>query len=197
MFDRIGFKQIVYCCDFYFKNQVISVCTMGRRKLKFIMRKNYERKKYAAKALIENIETPPDFTIRIARTIYSAAMAGPCSSIDMLHRRLLSSPEFTPSGWESSLSDLLILLRKSIESMTFLVKVESDFSFQITVGDYAISNLSYFVAVKLECACSHQSTGEVCGQTNLYRKPDEQFDQTRLRRSGIVNDQTGKVAHSI
>ena len=72
-------------------------------------------------------------------------------------------PEFTPSGWESSLSDLLILLRKSIESMTFLVKVESDFSFQITVGDYAISNLSYFVAVKLECACSHQSTGEVCG----------------------------------
>ena len=120
---------------------------MGRRKLRFIMRKNYEQKKYAAKALIENIETPPDFTIHIARTIYSAAMAGPCSSIDMLNRRLLSSLEFNPSGWESSLSDSCILLRKSIESMTFLVTVESDFSFRITVGDYAISNLSYFVAL--------------------------------------------------
>ena len=136
---------------------------MGRRKLKFIMRKNYERKKYAAKALIENIETPPDFTIRIARTIYSAAMAGPCSSIDMLNRLLLSSPEFTPSGWESSLSDLSILLRKSIESMTFLVKVESDFSFQITVGDYAISNVILCCCEIRQRACSHQSTGEVCG----------------------------------
>ena len=27
--------------------------------------------------------------------------------------------------------------------------------------------------------------------------PDEKFDQTRLRRSGIFNDQTGKVANSI
>lgn len=34
-----------------------------------------------------------------------------------------------------------------MESMTFLVTVESDFSFRITLGDYAISNLSYIVAV--------------------------------------------------
>ena len=160
------------------------------------MRKNHERK-YTAKALVENIETPPDFTIRIARTIYSAAMAGPCSSIDMLYRRLLSSPD-TPSGWLLSLSDLSLLLRKSIESMTFLVTVDSDFSFRITVGDYAISNLSYFVAVKLDSVPAVIKVLEKCvGSQICIGNTDEKFDQTRLRRSGIFNDQTGKVAHSI
>ena len=107
-------------------------------------------------------------------------------------------PEFTPSGWESSSSDLSISLRKSIESMTFLVKVESDFSFQITVGDYAISNLSYFVAVKLDSVPAVIKVLEKCvGSQICIGNPDEKFDQTRLRRSGIFIDQTGKVAHSI
>lgn len=141
---------------------------MGRRKLRFFVRKNQERRRHeAAKAQAEHNKTQQEFIVSIPRKFYSAAIASPCSSLDMLHCRLLLFPDFISSSWTSTLSATAITLMKSFESRTFLITVEPDFSLHVTVNDCAIENLSYFTSVKLDCVPTVLNTLEKCANSDI------------------------------
>ena len=99
---------------------------MGKRKLMFDTRKNYERKKRAERVVVN-----PELKISLPLSIYLSNAVSDSNSLRI--RLVIASTKAIPDGWTLS-SQVDVTCSFTLTKLPFILKVYSDCTWCIVVG---------------------------------------------------------------
>ena len=183
---------------------VVSI-QMGKRKLRFDVRKNYERSTCRKRAKIVQPEPAPEsLVVRLPLLAYTALLV---LDLNVLFTRLSGYP-MIPEGWttttvreENNLCELL--LRKQLHTgHPFIVTVSPDctWTFSIASTFFNLQRCQHFkqfpdklssvdMVIKL-LSCLDAST--LC-----IGNPDDKFKSINTRHKGLFKSKSGKVCFTL
>ena len=173
----------------------------GKRKLRFDIRKNNERKKRLCKAAACISAIPGDLYVKLPISIYHS---GRVRSVSALYERLRKR-DILEHGWTCSFASCssLVILKLSCPNlslapnMLFTVIISKDFTWSVRRGDHAIpNNCSSFHGISHEL----QNVDDVIGFLNLLDQckfctgnDDAKFLELAAMRQGKFMDQSGEL----
>lgn len=175
---------------------------MGKRKLRFFVRKNYERKKYGWPKLTTSYQRKH---VKIVSLPISAIKAAVVSSISVLHRMLLIL-RVLPTSWICSLlGSSLALYQLDMASSTMsaatttMLTIGSDFTWALRIGEREI----HASECMLICCASWQLLNSVDKVVSLVTtlgkskfcigNPEGKYGDLIERHKGVFRNQTGKL----
>lgn len=165
---------------------------MGRRKLRFDVRKNSERK-----WKVERVDINPDLKISLPLSLFfSNTTSGGHNLCIRLERTIGASAKAIPGGWTLCSSQVDVTCTFTLSKLPFIVKVASDCTWVIVVGTDQIDR-QYSQAFKDEVSkfsCVNDVIGllEVMDNCTLcHGNQDTKFDAIREQYKGVFKDKSG------
>ncbi|SMN01584.1 hypothetical protein SPONN_2650 [uncultured Candidatus Thioglobus sp.] len=189
---------------------------MGKRKMKFDLRKNCERKKRGCGQTVcevsdvvnEQVPAPSLVTVSEEQLVVSLTVpiasfvsTSPAPDLHALHERLLESKCLSAAWTCSVASDCLVICKMSVVSLAsadamYTVTISSDFTWKIRIGrnEVAIEE-NDLLRYSSGSLCSVQSVVRVVsvldGSKFCVGNPDDKFTNLVQRRKGKFMDKSG------
>ena len=169
---------------------------MGRRKLRFDVQKNSERRRRLCKAVTCALTIPNVFSIRLP--IATAYLPSRVSSLGMLHERV-TKLRALPAGWTSSIiSGQLVLVKfwsGQVPTVLYMVTIMDDFAWTVRRGENMVSKKGDVFTGAPCLLQSVESITDVLSRLDHCKlcigNSDEKFSDLIAWRGGTFMDQSG------
>ena len=174
---------------------------MGRRKLRFDQRKNYERKKYGLHIRIplKKLKKPTKLVVSLPIAVYSST---PVPELSVLYSRLKHT--ITP-GWSlahTARSSLVLyklqLLSSDLPSVTFSICIDEECRWRLMLGDKEINKEDCDMLSKYPCVLGCVDDvllllKGIDGSSLCVGNSDDRFSELVDARKGKFLDKYGKI----